>query len=167
MSKTQTQLEFGRLLPDQNCTAHLHLWRYVYWNTSNNALPFQSWSKLCSSSSTLEKHNMTPSVWLGFLFYNCFLAHETVTDRCSELAATPAARITTFAGKFKRCKTDASNRLSKDSNALLRKRRIPSSSFQHMSPIKQLSNTFCFQSGAFDKLLEKGRGLPHVFYACM
>lgn len=38
------------LLWDQNSSTYLHLLCYiVYQNTSNNALPFQSWSTLCNS----------------------------------------------------------------------------------------------------------------------
>lgn len=41
---------------DQNSSTYLHLLCYfVYQNTSNNALPFQSWTSVCNSLSTHEK----------------------------------------------------------------------------------------------------------------
>lgn len=172
MSKTQetTWIWAKRLLWDQNSGTYLHLLCYfVYQNTSNNALPFQSWSSTCNSLSTHENKMKLCLLVFYFIIYLlacpraksksaavnepifavnlCWLSHDL--HKVTGLNGHCVHEMMLHAGQMPR-------RQKSQRPPLLEKKLLSFLvvSFNMCRQSKTLQNTFCFQSGSLTSSLK-------------
>lgn len=180
MWKTQKQPEFeGRdyYYEIKNRCTYLHLLCYfVYQDTSNNALPFQSWSSTCNSLSTHEKQDEIVFVDFHFFIYIFTVQPRKLGVKSAainyqlisavNLCWLPRDLHTVMKVNSGVCDEEAPHagpdarnccfwRIKGSLCAREETSVIPDASFQHVLPIKQRSEHLLFSIWLTDGLLEK------------